>query len=165
MQAFFRELYAFNNHTSSSVTTFVTLSYIIPEFWGEFLDIKKNFRKSREFIFRKKIDQFENFKAIWTFTWHVGNISQAKTLTKRFWFVFQPTKRGVSPFVSYIHQCLEHWAPRFFIRVIYTTTYQRLFTKRGRTTHCFLLYRYKKKPKFLRIFGNFREFLENFRHF
>ena len=38
------------------------LSYTILEFSGEVLDIKKNFRKSREFL--GKIDKFENFRAI-----------------------------------------------------------------------------------------------------
>ena len=112
------------------------LSYIIPELDWEFETSKRILENLGNF--RKTIDKFENFRAIWTFTWHVGDISQAKTLTKRFCrFVFQPNKREVSPFISYIHQCLEHWAQRFFIRVICTTTYQRLFTKRGRTTHCF----------------------------
>ena len=73
-------------------------------------------------------------------------------------------ERGVSLFISYRHQCLEHWAQWFFIRVIYTTTYQRLLTK-GVVQLIVSCYIAIKNPEILRIFGNFREFLENFRHF
>ena len=45
----------------------------------------------------------------------------------------------------------------FFIRVIYTTIYQRLLTKRGPS--------YLKRKPNLKIFGNFKILLENFRPF
>ena len=49
-----------------------------------------------------------------------------------FFVVFLPTKRGLS-LICYSSDCLLSTTNQrfFFIRVVYTTTYQRLFTKKG----------------------------------
>ena len=76
------------------------LSYIIPEFWGEFKTLK---RKSQEFQGKltnwRILEQFELSPTCWQhFT--------SKNVDKTFLFVFQPTQREVSPFISYKHQCV-----------------------------------------------------------
>ena len=81
---------------------------------------------------RKQNNKFENFWAIWISTRHVGNISLAKTLTKRF---FLTTKKRTQS-AHILQQCLEHCPlsttnRRFFIRIICTTNYLRLFSQRG----------------------------------
>ena len=102
--------------------------------------------------FRGKIDKFENFRAIWAFTWHFGNISRLN-VDKTFFFCI-PTDQERAQSAQMLQQCLKHGLlsttnQRLFIRVVYTTTYQRLFTKRGP--------RYQKKAEiFWEFFGEFQ---------
>ena len=63
------------------------LSYIIPEriFFLEFYSSKRILENLGNF--RGKIDKFENFRAIWAFTWHFGNISRLN-VDKTFFFLY-----------------------------------------------------------------------------
>ena len=70
----------------------------------------------------------------------------AGTLKKRFYFLCIPTNQERAQSTHMLQQCLEYCSlsttnQQFFIRVIYTTTNQRLFTKRGP--------RYQKRIKIL----------------
>ena len=114
-------------------TTISRLSYIFPEWTNS-----------------RILEQFEHSPDILT-TFH----NQTNFDKKLFFFVFLPTKRGLSLLTCYSMQCPEHCPlnttnNRFFIRVLYTSTYQQLCTKK--------VPRYKKKA----IFWEFTGILESF---
>ena len=111
-------------------TTISRLSYIFPEWTNS-----------------RILEQFEHSPDILT-TFH----NQTNFDKKLFFFVFLPTKRGLSLLTCYSMQCPEHCPlnttnNRFFIRVLYTSTYQQLGTKK--------VPRYKKKKQ---SFENLQEF-------
>ena len=79
---------------------------MIPGLWGEFKTSKKildNLVNLREKLTNSKILELFELSPDMLATFH-----RQKNVDKTFLFVFHPTKRGVSPFISYIHQCLEH---------------------------------------------------------
>ena len=125
-------------------------SYIISEFgWGK-LRHQKEFWKISGMLEKKLtnlriLEQFEYSPDI------LRNMSQAKTLTKPFCPVDQERTRSA----HILQQCLEHCPlsttnQRFFIRIICTTTYRRLFSKRGP--------RYPKNEFFLEFLGTLESF-------
>ena len=134
------------------------ISYIISEFGGEGGGFKTSKRIWENLgNVRKKKDKFENFRAIWIFTWPFANISKAKTLCHK---TFLPIDKERTQSGHILQQCLKHCplsttTQRVFIRIICTTLCTTLQT--GPTL--------SKKRIFFRNFGNFREFLDNFKHF
>ena len=120
-------------------TTISRLSYIFPEWTNS-----------------RILEQFEHSPDILT-TFH----NQTNFDKKLFFFVFLPTKRGLSLLTCYSMQCPEHCP--------LNTTNNR-FLSESSTLQLTSSYAPKKslaikKSNLLRIYRNFREFLENFRHF
>ena len=75
---------------------------------------------------RRILENLDNFRAIWTFTRHFTGKNTDKT--------FLPTDQERTQSAHILQQCLGYWAQanqRFFITIIYTITYRRLFLKRG----------------------------------
>ena len=101
---------------------------------------------------RKRNDKFEKFTAIWILTRHVGNISLAKTLRKRFCLT---TKRWLSP-LTLLQQCLEHCplatedikSAVFHQNHLHYKLSAIILSKRPTLS---------KNRIFLRIFGNFKQ--------
>ena len=81
-----------------------------------------------------------------------------KNVEKTFLFFCIPTNQERAQSTHMLQQCLEYCPlsttnQQFFIRIIYTTTYQRLYTKKGPRSR-------KKYIYFLSFLGNSREFYE-----
>ena len=107
---------------SDHLTCQLGLSYIIPEIGGGAGGGRGgSFKTSRRIL-----ENLDNFRAIWTSTRHFTGKNADKT--------FLPTDQERTQSAHILQQCLGYWAQanqRFFITIIYTITYRRLFLKRG----------------------------------
>ena len=101
---------------------------------GMFFRILKQFEKITRLL--EKIDKFENLNS--SFNTHSTFWQQftGKNVEKTFLFFCIPTNQERAQSTHMLQQCLEYCPlsttnQQFFIRIIYTTTYQRLYTKKG----------------------------------
>ena len=132
---------------------------------GMFFGILKQFQKITRLL--EKIDKFENLNSsIYSrilnssFNTHSTFWQQftGKNVDKTFLFFCIPTNQERAQSTHMLQQCLEYCPlsttnQQFFIRIIYTTSYQRLYTKKGPRSG-------KKIFFFLSFLGNSREFQE-----
>ena len=135
---------------------------------GMFFGILKQFQKITRLL--GKIDKFENLNSsIYSrilnssFNTHSTFWQQftGKNVEKTFLFFCIPTNQERAQSTHMLQQCLEYCPlsttnQQFFIRIIYTITYQRLYTKKGP--------RSRKKNFFLEFFREFQRVLGDNTH-
>ena len=117
--------------------------YIIPYFLGHF---------------RHKKELGKNWEtwAIWNFTWHVGNILQAETLTKWFCLYSNHKERGQSVHIPHIPVSRALSTAAFCQSHLHYNLPAAIHqVQKGSYNSLFLVISQWKNPKFLRVFEEF----------